>query len=132
MYATHAVQLYPRTTAEILFCLLLLVVLAALHGGRRVQEAWRAHAVAGNGSHPRPAAATIGVLCAALLLALSMGSATADQYMPRNDGSVGLLAYVAQQVRQPDGTCPDHTGDAGGAPDPGALLRGEWRPAPGP
>jgi galactan 5-O-arabinofuranosyltransferase len=68
----------------------------------------------------------IGALCAALLLGLSMGSATADRYLPRNDGSVGLLAYVAQNVRQPDGRCPEFSGPNGCAPDPGALLRGEW------
>jgi galactan 5-O-arabinofuranosyltransferase len=67
-------------------------------------------------------------MAAALLLALFMGSATADRYLPRNDGSVGLLAYVAQHVRQPDGTCPDHSGPGGCAPDPGALLRGDWPP----
>ena len=51
---------------------------------------------------------TVGGLCAALLLGLSIGSSVADRYQPRNDGSVGLLAYVAQKVRQPDGTCPDY------------------------
>jgi galactan 5-O-arabinofuranosyltransferase len=45
---------------------------------------------------------------------------------------VGLLAYVAQHVRQPDGTCPAFSGVNGCAPDPGALLRGEWRPEGGP
>ncbi|TWF77379.1 galactan 5-O-arabinofuranosyltransferase [Pseudonocardia hierapolitana] len=128
MYETQTVQLYPRTTAEILFCLLLLVVLAARYGGGRLQDAWRARAVAGNGRVPRNAMPVIGALCAALLLALSMGSATADRYLPRNDGSVGLLAYVAQNVRQPDGRCPQYSGPSGCAPDPGTLLRGEWPP----
>jgi hypothetical protein len=54
MYETQTVQLYPRTTAEILFCLLLMAVLAARYGGRRVQDAWRARAAAGNGRVPRP------------------------------------------------------------------------------
>jgi hypothetical protein len=128
MYATQTVQLYPRTTAEILYCLLLLAVFAALYGGRRLQDAWRTRTVAGNGHVPRNAAPLVGALCAALLLALFMGSATADRYLPRNDGSVGLLAYVAQNVRQPDGTCPAYSGPAGCAPDPGALLRGDWPP----
>jgi hypothetical protein len=128
MYATQTVQLYPRTTAEILYCLLLLAVFAAWYGGRRARDAWRARAVAGNGHAPRAVAPVLGVLAAALLLALFMGSATADRYLPRNDGSVGLLAYVAQHVRQPDGTCPDHSGPGGCAPDPGALLRGDWPP----
>lgn len=131
MYETQTVQLYPRTTAQILFCLLLMAVLAARYGGRRLQDAWRARTVAGNGRVPRNATPLIGALCAALLLALSMGSATADRYLPRNDGSVGLLAYVAQHVRQPDGRCPVYSGPSGCAPDPGALLRGEWPPRAG-
>jgi galactan 5-O-arabinofuranosyltransferase len=126
MYDTQTVQLYPRTTAEILFCLLVLAVLAARHGGRRLQDAWRARTVPGNGRVPRNATPLIGALSAAVLLALSMGSATADRYLPRDDKSVGLLAYVAQNVREPDGTCPEFSGPSGCAPDPGALLRGEW------
>ena len=54
---------------------------------------------------------TVGGLVAALLLGLSIGSSVADRYQPRNDGSVGLLAYVAQMVRQTDGTCPDYGPD---------------------
>ncbi len=127
MYDTQTVQLYPRTTAEILFCLLLLAVLAARYGGRRLQAAWQAQNATSNGRVPRNAMPIIGALCAALLLALSMGSATADRYLPRNDGSVGLLAYVAQNVRQPDGRCPEYSRATGCAPDPGTLLRGEWR-----
>ncbi|TQM16264.1 galactan 5-O-arabinofuranosyltransferase [Pseudonocardia kunmingensis] len=127
MYATLTVQLYPRTTAQILFCLLLLAVFAALYGGRRVQEVWHARFGSGDRVPARPVV-TVGALCAALLLALSMGSATADRYLPRDDGSVGLLAHVAQHVRQPDGTCPDYSVADGCAPDPGALLGGGWQP----
>ena len=47
----------------------------------------------------------IAVVVTALLAGLFMGSATADRYMPRHDGSTGYLAYVAHYVRQPDGTC---------------------------
>jgi hypothetical protein len=129
MYATQSVQLYPRTTAQILFCLLLLAVFAALYGGHRLRDAWRARLLEGNGHTTHRAAPIVGALAAALLLALSTGSATADRYLPRNDGSVGLLAYVAQQVRQPDGRCPAYSGPGGCASDPGALLRGDWRPA---
>jgi hypothetical protein len=108
-YATGSVQLYPRTSAEILYCLLLLSVLAARYGARLAGERL-----------PRgvsPVAATVGGLCAALLLGLSMGSAVADRYQPRNDGSVGQLAYVAQMVRQPDGTCPDYGPDCAADPE---------------
>ena len=34
-----------------------------------------------------------------------------EEGLPRNDGSAGLLAYVAHNVRQLDGTCPEHRAD---------------------
>ncbi len=112
MYETGSVQLYPRTTPQILFCLIVLSVLAVRAGLARL---------------PRPSAASpsrtpvvLGGLAAALLLALSMGSSLADRYLPRDDGSTALLAYVAQLVRQPDGTCPDF--GAGCAADAAELL----------
>lgn len=112
MYETGSVQLYPRTTPHILFCLIVLSVLAVRAGLARL---------------PRPSAASpsrtpvvLGGLAAALLLALSMGSSLADRYLPRDDGSTALLAYVAQLVRQPDGTCPDF--GAGCADDAAELL----------
>jgi galactan 5-O-arabinofuranosyltransferase len=125
MYDTQTVQLYPRTTAEILFCLLVLTVFAAHYGRRRARQVWGARTAEDDSSAARQAMPMIGALSAALLLALSMGSATADRYLPRNDRSVGLLAYVAQHVRQPDGTCPDYS-RARCAPEPGALLRPGW------
>jgi galactan 5-O-arabinofuranosyltransferase len=120
-YATGAVQLYPRTSAEILYCLLLLSVLAVRYGLRWAADRWPARDGDGR-CHERAAgtAAIVGGLAAALLLGLSIGSSVADRYQPRNDGSVGLLAYVAQLVRQPDGTCPDYGHDC--APTVGELL----------
>jgi galactan 5-O-arabinofuranosyltransferase len=120
-YATGAVQLYPRTSAEILYCLLLLSVLAVRYGLRWAAGRWPERN--GNGRRCERAsgvAAVVGGLAAALLLGLSIGSSVADRYQPRNDGSVGRLAYVAQLVRQPDGTCPDYGRDC--APTVGELL----------
>jgi hypothetical protein len=134
MYATQSVQLYPRTSAEILYCLLLLTVFAIHLVVERARQLTLG--TGGNGwvsrltpRSPAPAA-TIGLLCAALLLALSVGSSIADRYMPRNDDSVGLLAYVAQMVRQPDGRCPDFSAPNDCAPDPGQLLDRTGRQTP--
>ena len=109
MWADNAVQLYPRTTPEILFCLLALGVLAIMLSIRGV-FAWLARVQTASGygglATSRPSAsAGIAVVAAALLAGLFTGTATADRYMPRNDGSVGYLAYVAHHVRQLDGSC---------------------------
>ncbi len=125
MYATGTVQLYPRTSPEILYCLLLLAVFAVRYGSGRVasllEERERPDGGRRSGWAPvqrtQLTAATVGGLCAALLFALSAGSSLADRYLPRNDGSVARLAYVAQMVRQPDGTCPDFSRGRC-APDP--------------
>jgi galactan 5-O-arabinofuranosyltransferase len=111
MYETQAVQLYPRTAAQILFCLLVLSVLAVKAGhdrihGRIEDTAREVHWPRARDRAADSGLAQIGVLTGAVLLALSMGSSIADRYMPRNDDSVGMLAYVSQMVRQPDGRCP--------------------------
>lgn len=108
MWATQSVQLYPRTTAEILFCLLALCVLAAMAVTERAAPMVR-QALPGRARWSNHRSATVGGLCAALLLGLFAGSSTADRYMPANDGTVGRLAYAAQFLRQPDGTCPTYT-----------------------
>jgi galactan 5-O-arabinofuranosyltransferase len=109
------VQLYPRTSAQILFCLLVLAVLAARYGGRRAQA--RRPVAASDGARRL---LPVGVLAAALLLALSMGSSIADRHMPRAENGPGMLAYVSQMVRQPDGTCADYS--RGGCLDSGGAV----------
>jgi galactan 5-O-arabinofuranosyltransferase len=109
MWADNAVQLYPRTTPEILFCLLAIGVLAIMVSVRRV-FIWLARLQTSTAIGALPtsrvsAAAGVAVVASALLAGLSMGASTADRYMPRNDGSTGYLAFVAHHVRQPDGSC---------------------------
>ncbi|MFR9803233.1 hypothetical protein ACL02T_13150 [Pseudonocardia sp. RS010] len=106
MYGTQSVQLWPRTSAQILFCLLVLTVLAVRAAAKRVRAAQA------SGSRVRGTRAGLphaGVLAGAVLLALWMGSSVADRHMPRADNSVGVLAYAAQMVRQPDGRCPAYS-----------------------
>lgn len=113
MYETQTVQLYPRTTPQILYCLLLLFGFAAYLVVRRLGSRGR-----------QPGRATsLGVLCAVLLFGLFAGSAVADRYMPRSDDSAGLLAYTAQLVRQEDGTCPVYSRPDGCADDNAELDR---------
>lgn len=118
MFGSGSVQLYPRTTQEILYCSLILVGSAGFAAVQRLRPWWRgmremsghrdaeeARSATGAGS------ALPAVVVAVLALGLFAGSATADRFMPRADGSsVGFLAYTAQLVRQPDGRCPEHAG----------------------
>ncbi len=127
MYATQAVQLYPRTTPEILYCLLLLTVLAAFLVTRRSSaylSRWRGTdtfassarsslGTAGAPTRQSASAATVAVLASMLVAGLFMGSATADRYMPRNDGSLGYLAFMSHYVRQEDGQCAANLRPAG-------------------
>lgn len=92
MYEDQAVQLYPRTTQYLLFLLLVLCVLAVRAVAARITE-WPSGSL------------TMGVLAAAMLLALSMGSSVSDKYLPRDDGTKAIFSYVAQYLRQPDGSC---------------------------
>lgn len=120
-YASHmsaegAVQLYPRTSLQIVYCLLALSGMAVYLGVKRVR-AWvrttelqlpgrEALRVAGR----RPRAAVIGVLVALGLLFGSAGSSTADSYMPRNpdDNTLGTLAWWSHTLGQPNGKCPKY------------------------
>lgn len=103
MYQQHAVQLYPRTTIEILYCLLILTLFAALLGWERLRERvpglWQSVGkVVRGGVLP---AGVIGAFCALLLLLGSAGSETVNGYLPH----VGDEAWVGQTTRMPDGHC---------------------------
>ncbi|MEV6683600.1 hypothetical protein AB0N09_43215 [Streptomyces erythrochromogenes] len=119
-YASHmardqAVQLYPRTSAQILYCLIALtgtaVFLACrrLHGrGRTDGDALPAADLRQDGHRTR--AVVVGALCAMGLLFGMAGSATANAYMPQEPGAGtnGQLSWTSHNVRMPDGTCPKY------------------------
>ena len=121
MYATQSVQLYPRTTPEILYCLLLLAGFAVYFASQRYgrppgASGAEVEEIAQNRSRPSSflsglpkGASTIGALCAVVLFSLFAGAATADRYMPRDDNSLATLTYFSQLVRQQDGTCPAYS-----------------------
>ncbi|WP_148088666.1 hypothetical protein [Saccharothrix texasensis] len=105
MYAADAVQLYPRSTAELLYCLLLLTGFAAYYGVRRFDAVTRVRAALSSPS------LGLGALVAVFLLLASAGSSIGDRYMPRVDNSLGVLATASHLTRQTDGNCPayNHT-----------------------
>lgn len=88
--ATHLVQLYPRTTAELLYGLLLASGFAVHYLISRPRAQTSAPRVVGT-----PAAA-IGALAALALLLLFAESATVDRYMPNSiPNDFGALAATA-------------------------------------
>jgi len=112
MHETKAVQLWPRATMQVLYCLLVLAGYALLLCldsvrsfvvDRRTNRGVDQPGLAGRS---QPAVPAVAVLSAAALLFASAGSATADRYMPRNDDSTGYLAWIAHTTRTPTGDCP--------------------------
>jgi len=92
MWETKLVQLYPRTTPLILYCLLLLTGFAVYWLVKR-----------SSADHPaRGPAGLVGAACALLLLFGSTGSAISDRYMPVNTTppGAGWLTWNAHQTRR--------------------------------
>jgi galactan 5-O-arabinofuranosyltransferase len=89
-YSTKLVQLYTRTSAELLYCTLILA-------GYAIYFAFeRAKARAGTDSVLSARSAVTGFLVALLLLFMSAGSATTDRYTPREDyDSLNYMGWVA-------------------------------------
>ncbi len=120
-YASHmaadgAVQLYPRTSLQIVYCMLALSGVAVHLGVQRVRAWTRANEVrlpgreALQAAGQRPRAAVIGVLVPLGLLFGSAGSSTADAYMPRPpaENTLGTLAWTAHTTGLPDAKCPKY------------------------
>ncbi|GAA1962314.1 hypothetical protein GCM10009838_19000 [Catenulispora subtropica] len=102
MWATGTVQLWPRTGNQLLYCVLVLGAAAACFAASRLGS-WP----------PSPArlGAHVGALAAALLVLGTAASSASDYWMPAKTNSYKILAYVAQTMRKPDGTCPTYAPD---------------------
>ncbi|MFJ2576312.1 hypothetical protein [Kitasatospora aureofaciens] len=126
MERDQLVQLYPRTSAELLYCS---IVLCAMAGYLISQK------FAGRGAvdpeMPRhrlpisaPALRTSGaVLCALAFFAAMAGSSTVDRLMPSGDqNSHGAQGWTAQTTRLPNGHCPKFAPE-GKCHEPKPLVR---------
>jgi hypothetical protein len=95
LWVTKLVQLYPRTTIELLYCGLVL----SLFAGCLAIERWQRGAP---GDSPlRTPSGAIGAVCGLLLLFASAGSSISDHYMPNSSWQPlqpGWLAYQAQNT----------------------------------
>ncbi|KOV87170.1 hypothetical protein [Nocardia sp. NRRL S-836] len=100
MYGRDAVQLYPRSTSELLYSMLLLCGFALYFGVQRLENVPKLRPWLGARS------LRIAALAGMVVLIAMVGSAVGDRYMPRSDNSLGMLALASHLTRQPDGTCP--------------------------
>lgn len=117
MAKDQAVQLYPRTTWIIMYCLMVL----ALAGVRAVAHrglGWIARASADTTTSAAVRTALrrrvpqlgAGLVCALALFATMGASWSGNRYMPSSDiDSMGIDAYRAHTVQLPNGTCPRHS-----------------------
>ncbi|HEV3171264.1 MAG TPA: hypothetical protein VGZ32_13020 [Actinocrinis sp.] len=119
MYRDHLVRYWPRASQMILYCLLILTVYAiklTAERARPMLAALRERAadsgVSGSGAAAvAPAAAwAVGLFAAAILFTGMAGSASADKFMPKNDGSPGQLAWNAHFSHANDLVTDIHTG----------------------
>ncbi|MFJ2866301.1 hypothetical protein [Kitasatospora sp. NPDC087314] len=105
MQRDELVQLYPRTSAELLYCAIVMCGMAGYLVSQKLTGR-SAYAIIGGRKGPVPGLRTSGAVLCALAFFFSMaGSATVDRFMPFN-GAWGQLAWSAQNTVQPDGTCP--------------------------
>lgn len=102
MYGTDSVQLYPRTSPQLLYCFLLALGFALYYIARSAPVRSRLARLSS-------ASTAIGILAGLMLLTASAGSAIGDRYMPRMDNSVGMLAFNSHVTRGPDGLCSPYT-----------------------
>lgn len=94
MWQTKLIQLYPRTTAEIVYCLLVLCGLAVYLYLERRRDTERE--TERESSLLRSPWSFIGALCGMALLFMSVGSAVTDRYMPNKIfDDYGNLSYRA-------------------------------------
>jgi len=94
LYATGRVQLYPRTTAEILYCLLIFCCYAVYLAMERASRRGAPESLL------RSPSGLIGAVCGLLLLLGSAASSISDHYMPSSTKppGPGWLTWTAHQM----------------------------------
>lgn len=124
MEANQAVQLYPRTTWIIFYCLLVLAVLGVMLAYER-GSGWL-RGVLGQTAPDRTvriapratAQLAAGLVCAIALLGVTGGSWSANRYMPSTNATpgiedMGLDALRAHLLALDDGQCPPYSPNKG-------------------
>ncbi|MEU7554472.1 hypothetical protein AB0B01_19400 [Streptomyces sp. NPDC044571] len=132
-----AIQLYPRTTWIIMYCLMILAVLgvmAAVNRGSGWIERTLRPAGAGPGDGRAPVVPrrvvrqlAAGMVCVVALFATMGASWSVNRYMPSADvDSMGIDAYRAHTIKQRDGSCPRFSP----VKDCKDIEKDDWKPGP--
>ncbi|MFG2984186.1 hypothetical protein ACGFYQ_23525 [Streptomyces sp. NPDC048258] len=113
-----AVQLFPRTTWIIMYCLMILAVLGMMMVVQR-GTGWAERTLRPAGADPAarvvPRRAvrqlSAGMVCAVALFATMGASWSANRYMPapESDNTMGLDAWRAHVIKKPNGQCPRYS-----------------------
>ncbi|MFE1414199.1 hypothetical protein ACFW6F_25890 [Streptomyces sp. NPDC058746] len=113
MERAQAVQLYPRTTWLIMYCLMVLAVLGVMalvqRGSGWVERALRRSGPAPARVIPRRVVQQVaaGMVCVVALFATMGASWSVNRYMPSpGESSMGIDAYRAHTLKKADGSCP--------------------------
>ncbi|MFI1584038.1 hypothetical protein [Embleya sp. NPDC020630] len=120
MFQNDAVQLYPRTSIELAYVMLLLVGVAVHLSAQRMRSLWNRFVVhrADPATEVEPMhvgarwrttpgmSTTIGALAAMALLFGIAASSVSDDIMPVDDTSIGSLTFRSHQLQKTNGECP--------------------------
>ncbi|MFJ2866300.1 hypothetical protein [Kitasatospora sp. NPDC087314] len=128
------IQLYPRTTWIIMYCLLILAVVGLMTGLERgagwLERLLRSNGRAASAGPVIPRRVTkqlaAGLICALALFATMGASWSVDRYMPQAEStnSMGLDAWRAHTIKKKDGTCPKFSPVAKCAD----IITKDWKP----
>ncbi|MBD0692856.1 hypothetical protein [Streptomyces sp. CBMA123] len=136
MAHSQMIQLYPRTTWIIMYCLLILAVVGLMTSlergvgwlGRLFRSSGRAPSAGPVIPHRVVKQLTAGLICALALFATMGASWSVDRYMPQPEStnSMGLDAWRAHTIKKKDGTCPKYSPVAKCAD----IITKDWKPNP--
>ncbi|MEU7724706.1 hypothetical protein AB0B78_05620 [Streptomyces sp. NPDC040724] len=136
-FASHmahdkAVQLFPRTTWIIMYCLMILAVLGMMAVVNR-GSGWAERTLRPSGAAPAArvvprrvvAQLATGMVCAIALFATMGASWSVNRYMPQSDNmTMGIDAWRAHTVKKADGTCPRFAPDKKKCAD---IVTNDWK-----
>ncbi|MEV4611748.1 hypothetical protein AB0K43_03990 [Kitasatospora sp. NPDC049258] len=110
------IQLYPRTTWIIMYCLMIMAVLGIMALVNR-GSGWGNRVLAAKGSTARVIPLRVvqqvaaGMVCMVALFATMGASWSVNRYMPEDQakGTMGMDAWRAHTIKKQDGKCPKFT-----------------------